>query len=238
MGVLLVALLSGALSGLAVGLAFGSVAGVFPGLVVFGVVYFLLARRVAKKLEDAMGAVYKEVQRGQVEAAVRMLETLKNKVGKMQFFAGASIDGQIGSLYFMRKDFDRARPFLEKSFVRLWHTQVMLAVLLAKKKEFAEVDRVLERAAKYSPKQGLLWSTWAWLHWKAGHRDVAIQLLARGKAALDGKDEVLNENLLALQNNKKMKMKRYGDMWYQFHLEEHPRVLQAQRGGHVRFARR
>ena len=69
-------------------------------------------------------------------------------------------------------------------------------------------------------------------------RDKAIAVLARGKEALGGKDETLNENLLALQNNKKMKMKKYGEAWYQFHLEQHPAMRQAQRGGNVRFARR
>lgn len=238
MGVLLISLAAGAVVGLALGLSFGAVAGLLPGLAVFVVLYFLLARKVAKALEQGMLAVQKEIQRGQIDAGVRMLEALKHKVGKMQFFSRATLDGQIGSIYFMRKDFERAKPYLEKSFVRLWNAQVMLAVLYAKKKDFEAVDRVLERTAKYSPKQGLLWSTWAWLHWKAGHRERAVQILARGKDALDGKDEILNDNLLALQNDKKMKMKRYGEAWYQFHLEEHPVLRQAQRGGRVRYARR
>lgn len=238
MGVLLLSLAAGVVLGAVLGSAFGWVAGVLPGLIAFGATYFLLSRRINQVLEQGMLAVQKDLQRGQVDGAVRGLEALKAKVGRMQLFARSTIDGQIGSIYFMKKDFERARPFLEQSFVRLWHAQVMLAILYAKKKDFAAVDRVLERAAKYSPKQGLLWSTWAYLHFKAGHRDQAIAVLARGKEALGGKDEVLNDNLLALQNDKKIKMKRYGDAWYQFHLEEHPRLREAQRGGHVRFARR
>lgn len=238
MGILVVSLALGALVGVAVGLAFGPVGGVLPGLAVFVLAYFFLSKRIRRTIEQSMLAVQKEIQRGHVDAAVRMLEALKAKVGPWQLFARSSFDGQIGTLYFLRKDFEKARPYLDNAFVRLWNAQVMRAVLAAKKKDYEAVDRILERAAKYSPKQGLLWSTWAYLHWKAGHRDKAIQILARGKEHLGEKDPVLADNLLALQNNKKMKMKRYGDAWYQFHLEEHPRLRQVQRGGHVRFARR
>lgn len=238
MGVLLISIGIGTVLGVLLGYLFGAVAGVLPGIAIFMVTYFFLSRRMNQVMEQGMMAVQKDLQRGQIENAVRHLEALKNQVGRMQLFASSTIDGQIGSIYFMRKEFDRARPYLEKSFVRLWHAQVMRAVLESKKKNWESVDQILERATKYSPKQGLLWSTWAYLHWKGGNRDKAISVLARGKDALGGKDEALNENLLALQNNKKMKMKRYGEAWYQFHLEQHPAMRQAQRGGNVRFARR
>ena len=238
MGVLLIAIGIGIALSVALGLFFGAIAGVLPGVAAFALTYFLLSRRMNQVMEQGMMAVQKDLQRGQIENAVRHLEALKGQVGRMQLFASSTIDGQIGSIYFMRKEFDRARPYLERSFVRLWHAQVMRAVLESKKKNWDNVDQIMERATKYSPKQGLLWSAWAFIHWKAGNRDKAISVLARGKEALGGKDETLNENLLALQNNKKMKMKKYGEAWYQFHLEQHPAMRQAQRGGNVRFARR
>jgi hypothetical protein len=127
----------------------------------------------------------------------------------------------------------------------MWDSKLMLACLLsgevgAKKKngDMKAVDELLERVTKYSPKQGLLYSTWAWLHWKAGQRDKAIEILARGKDVLGESDPHLTANLLALQNDKKMKMKGYGEVWYTFQLEQHPMVMQQQRGGNVRFARR
>jgi hypothetical protein len=46
------------------------------------------------------------------------------------------------------------------------------------------------------------------------------------------------QNLLALQNDKKMKMKGYGDQWYALHLEEHPAIFEQRRMQNVRFARR
>ena len=36
------------------------------------------------------------------------------------------------------------------------------------------------------------------------------------------KRDMLKQNLLSLQNGRKMKMKGYQDQWYQFHLEKMP----------------
>jgi tetratricopeptide (TPR) repeat protein len=238
MGILLISLAAGAVIGALSGLAVGWLAAPIPGLLVATAVYFVMGRRVGSQLQAAMMQVQKEIQAQRIENAIQLLEGLKAKYARMQFFAGASIDGQIGAIHFMRGEFQKARPYLEGSFARMWEPQAMLAVVYSKKKEFAKVDEVLEKAARYSPKQGLLWSLWAWIHWKAGEKDKAISILARGKDALGDKDDVLSQNLLALQNNKKMKMKGYGEAWYTFQLEKHPMLKKAARGGNVRFARR
>ena len=72
---------------------------------------------------------------------------------------------------------------------------------------------------------------------RAGGTRGTVEILARGKQTLGEADPHLSANLLALQNDKKLKMKGYGDTWYAFHLEQHPMVMQAQRGN-VRFAKR
>ena len=99
------------------------------------------------------------------------------------------------------------------------------------------MDSTFESASKRAGKQGLLWGLWAYLHWKSGNADKAIEILNRGKKELGDKDEKLNTNLLNLQNGKKMVMKGYGEPWYQFQLEMPP-VMLKQRGGHVKFQRR
>jgi tetratricopeptide (TPR) repeat protein len=237
MGILLISMGIALVVGLGAGLVAGPIAGVLPALVTSIGLYFFLSRKVGRQLETAMLSVQKELQNRRVDNAITQLEALKKRFGRMQFFAAGSIDGQIGSIHFMQGKLDKAKPHLENGFVRMWEPQGMLAVIHAKKKDYDAVDKVLERAAKYSPKQGLLWSLWAFIHWKGGNKDKAISILARGKDALDSKDELMNSNLLALQNNKKMKMKGYGEPWYAFQLEQHPMLKQAQRGG-ARFARR
>ena len=237
MMILLMALGAGAAVGGAIALALEPIWAPLPALVVSAGAYFLLTRNVSKKMEQAMMVVQREIQANRIDSAVNLLEEMKGRFGKMQFFSKASINGQIGTIHFMQKKFKKARPYLEEAFVRMWNAKAMLGVLQGKDKDYDGMDETFERAVKYSPKQGVMWCTWAWIHWKAGHKDTAIQILTRGNDAIGEADEALKNNLLALQNNKKMKMKPYGDQWYQFHLETHPQLKKAQRG-RVRFARR
>ncbi len=113
----------------------------------------------------------------------------------------------------------------------------MLAVLQFQKKDLTGVDATFERAAKLASKAGLMWCTWSWMHQKSGNKDKALQILVRGKEALGDKDPYLSANLLALQNNKKLKMKPYGQQWYSFMLEQPALQKQAARGN-VRYGRR
>ena len=239
MGILLVSAAAGLACGLLSGAFLGWVGGILPGLVVMGGVYWFFSKRISRQLEAAMFKVQKELQKGpkNIDRAIAMLEEVKAKVGGWQFLAKGSIDGQIGTILFMRKDFDRARPYLERAIVQHWHAKAMLAVLQAKKKDFAAVEATLSKAARYNSKQGLLYSLWAYLLWKNNDTEGAIRVLNQGKGVLGEADPILLQNLLALQNGKKMKMKGYGDQWYQFHLEQHPQVKKAQRGN-VKFARR
>ena len=207
------------------------------GLVALAITYFLMTKRITKQLEAEMAPIQKQLQSGRTDNAIKTLEGIRDKYANKQFFTRSTLDGQIGVIHFMNKRFDKAQPYLEKSFVRLWNAQAMLGVLHGKNKDYDKMDDTFEKCVKYSPKQGVVWSTWAWIHWKAKHKEKAISILTRGKSALADKDEMLNTNLLALQNDKKMKMKGYGDVWYQFHLETHPALHKAKRGN-MRFARR
>jgi hypothetical protein len=145
----------------------------------------------------------------------------------------------------MKKDFEKARPYLDAAFVRSWDAKLMLGVLVSgaldpkkvKKHELtlAPVDDLLEKTVRFADKQGLLWSTWAWLHWTNGDTAKALSILARGKEKLGEGDQHIAANIAALQNDKKMKMKGYGDAWYSLHLEEHPAIFEQRRQQNVRF---
>ncbi|HEY4222461.1 MAG TPA: hypothetical protein VGO62_13995 [Myxococcota bacterium] len=223
----------------------GPIGAVIPGLIVGIATYLLIVRRVNKMLQHEMGGLQALLVQKNIDGSLALLDVLKKKWSKWIFMLSAQLDGQIGSIHYLKKNYDKARPYLEKSFVRMWDSKLMLACLLSgevgpnkKKGDLKAVDELLEKVARYSPKQGLLYSTWAWFHWKAGQNKRAIEILARGKEVLGEADPHLSANLLALQNEKKMKMKGYGDVWYTFQLEQHPMVMQQQRGGNVRFARR
>ena len=225
----------------------GPIGAALPGLIAGVAAYLFLVRRVNARLQSEIGGIQAMLMKKNIDGALTTLEGIKRRYARWVFLLGSQIDGQIGAILYMKKDFDGARPYLERAFVRNWDAKLMLACLLSgqvqekkgkdKKADLAAADAVLERVVKYTPKQGLLWATWAWLHWSAGDSKRAIEILARGKQVLGDADPHLTANLLALQNDKKLKMKGYGDSWYAFHLEQHPMVMQAQRGN-VRFARR
>jgi len=212
---------------------------VLPGLVVFTGLFIVLWRRTNKQVEAHFANVQKEMMKGKpqnFDRAIVMMKEINAHFGKRQFFLESGINGQIGSILFMQKKYDEARPYLEKSFARAWEPQAMLAVLQYKKKDMNAVDETFERATKVAGNSGLLWSIWAWMHHKQKDNDRALAILNRAKEKLDDKDPQLTQNILQLQNDKKMKMKPYGQQWYVFMLEEPPRQKMAQRG--AKFAQR
>ncbi len=234
---LLIAVASGLLVGGVITTMLGLIGAILPAVVAFGVVYFFVARAVSRRMEQSMRAVQVEFQKQRIDQGLQILQVLKKQYGNWQFFTKSSIDGQIGSIYYMRQDFARAKPFLERGFVRHWVAKVMLAVLYYRKKDYANMDKTFEHVARYNGKQGLLWGVWAYCHWRVGHTDKALQILLRGKKKLGDTDSKLNANLIGLQNEKKMKMKSYGEQWYQFQLEI-PQQMRQMRSGNVRFANR
>lgn len=212
---------------------FSLITAIIPALLIAIVVYFIMARKVALKAQTAMTYAISEIQKGRIDRGIALLEDVKKQYGYWQFFTSSAIDGQIGSLHYMRQDFPRAKPYLEKSFARHWNARAMLAVLAFKKKDYAKMDKIFDTATRYSSKQGLLWSVWAYCHWKAGNTSKAIDVLVSGQKKLGNSDSHLIANLNNLQNNKKMKMNGYGQEWYQFHLEPLPQQQQQ-----VRYVRR
>jgi tetratricopeptide (TPR) repeat protein len=239
------ALLAGAVVGIGTALipGFAWYAGLLPFVVVAVGGYFFLVRRINNMLQQQLAGLQPLLMNKNIDGALALLESLRQRFGKWVPLLSSQLDGQIGSILFMKKEFDKARPYLASAFVRMWDAKLMLAVLLSgqvskKTGDMNAVDALLDRVTRYTAKQGLLYSTWAYLHWKAGSTKKAIEILARGKGVLGESDPHLLANLLALQNDKKMKMKGYGEVWYTFHLEQHPMLMQQQRGGNVRFARR
>lgn len=242
---LVVAVAVGLLAGVITGIAFSWWAGVLPALVVGGGLYVYIVFRTNKLVNAAMPAVMAAAQKRDIDGAVAILQSIKKRFAQWAPFLGSQIDGQIGAILFMKKDFEKARPYLDAAFVRSWDAKLMLGVLLSgaldpkkvKKQELtlAPVDDLLEKTVRFTDKQGLLWSTWAWLHWTNGNTSKALAILARGKEKLGDADQHIAANIAALQNDKKMKMKGYGDSWYSLHLEEHPAIFEQRRQQNVRF---
>ena len=95
-------------------------------------------------------------------------------------------------LRYVTDDLDAALPELEagqpagwlaKLLNRDWLSRGILAAARYRKKDLAGAWALLEEAVKVAPKEGLAWSTYAWLLEKEGRHDDAIRVLGRGAAA-------------------------------------------------------
>ena len=73
-------------------------------------------------------------------------------------------------------------------------------------------------ALKAGKKESVLYGLYAYVLMEMKDRDRAIAVLTTGLKYCKG-DERLSSNLTALQNNKPLKMKVFGEQWYQFMLE-------------------
>lgn len=248
---LLIALGVGILLSLALKLAgdFSILASVLPGVIAFIGAYVALARRTAMKVQALVGEAQKELsvpstnkreQAARVERAVKVLESgLVHD--KWQFLIGPEIHAQIGMIHYMvgvgtknPKDFEAAQSHLSKANDRNYMARAMEGALHFQKKDYARMERSFEAAVKNGKKDSIVWAAYAWCLVAIKEKDKAMRVLGRGVEA-NPSDEKLKANLTALQNDKRMKMKAYEPMWWQFGLESPPQQFQG--GRQVRFQR-
>jgi tetratricopeptide (TPR) repeat protein len=213
-------------------------AGIIPGTIAFLGTYFVLARRTGQQLQGLMGAVQKELQgqptsqkeaQARVERAIKMLE--RGLVyDKWQFLVGSEIHAQIGMLKYMSKDLEGARTHLQKASPRNYMAKAMEGALHYQRKDFPAMKRSFEAAVVSGKKEPLVWAVYAWCLVQNKEKDEALKVLGRG-VAINPSDEKLKNSLTALQNDKKLKMKPYEPMWWQFGLEPPPPQVLGGGGG-------
>jgi hypothetical protein len=216
---------------------FGVIGAILPAIAALLISFFLISRRFAKKLEIATKGLQDDLLKGQIDKAIAGLKDVQNRYGSWQFFLRSAIDGQIGSILYIKGQYQKAKPYLERAFVRHWVARAMLALIYYRERKMKKMDEIFQSTTRYVKKAGLLWSLWAYCVWRNGETERAIDILAKGKAHLNEADPHLSQNLLSLQNHKRMKMKSYGEQWYQFQLELSPQQTQAKQG-RVRFKNR
>jgi len=196
---------------------------ILPSIAGFAVAFFLLNRRVSRRVQALMDGVQKDLGAGRVEKAMDSLQS-SFALAPWQFLLGAQLHGAIGQLLYARKEFDEALPHLRKAFFRDWMAQSLLGALLYQRKDYEKMAEAFERAVKSGKKEGLAWSAYAWCWQKAGETQKAQAVLVRA-VEKNPSDERLKSNLTAVQNGKKIKMRAYEPAWYQFHLEKLPPEL-------------
>jgi predicted Zn-dependent protease len=205
------------------------------GLVLCLGAFALLSRYVMKKVEAIMSSAMKdlqtqragstEMQLALVDKAIREMQPAL-QYGKWQVYVTGQVHSAIGMLYYIKRDFSSAFPYLQKGFFKNWVTMGMLGAYYLKKNKKEKMKETFDKAVLGSPKESLLWGLYAYCLCEAGEPEKAKATLEKGLKKIPG-DEQLTLNLALLKEDKKMKMTGYGDMWYQFHLEA-PATLQKQ----------
>jgi tetratricopeptide (TPR) repeat protein len=199
-------------------LAFDVISGLVIGVLAGIGVFILMMRRGRKPLEAGMKECEAHMKGQRFDKALATLEGLR-PMARWQPGLGGSIDAQIGMIrYAHMREFEDARPYLEKSNPKVWQAQAMLGAAHFKKERFAEMKQVFERAVKKNKKESMLWLIYGYCEWKRGSRTDAIAVLGRGVAECPS-DERLKHQLEALQNGKKMKMPPNDPEWLALHLE-------------------
>ena len=218
-----------ALIGLAVSLAVyfglatqtGTTPSILGGLATGTLVYVLLARRSNQQLQALMKEVEGTLGAQDFDGALAMLEEGR-KLARWQFLVNKIIDGQVGTiLYAYKQNMEDSRPYLERTMGQNWHAKAMLAASYFKVRDYETMKEVFEKAVKGSKNAPMLWGAYAWCEAKRGQRSEAIAILERGLAETES-DDRLKQNLIALQNKKRMNMKGFTPEWWILHLERPP----------------
>lgn len=218
-------------------------AGLVPGVLTFLGTYVVLARRTAVKVQAIVKEAQDELsiqassqkeQRLRVEKAIKILERAL-VYDRQQFLIGPEIQAQIGMIKYMVKDLDGALVAFKKANPRNWMSKALEAALYYQKKDLGLMETTFEKAVKVGKKEPLAWAAYAWCLQQSKQSDKALKVMARA-VAQNPSDEKLKTGLTALQNDKRLKMKPYEPMWWQFGLEQPPMAMGG--GRRVQFDRR
>lgn len=198
---------------------------ILASLAVFTAVYVLLIRYIMKKISELMETAQRDLQAGRTEKAIKTLQS-GFKYSGWQFYIKGQINSQIGMILYLKRDFAEAFEYLQKGFVRHWVAMGMLAICYMKRNKTGKMIETFDKAVTVTKKEPLLWNLYAFCLEKVGEKEKAISVLEKGLKKIA--DERLQANLDALKEGRKMKMKPYGDLWYQFHLEKPGAIIKQQ----------
>jgi tetratricopeptide (TPR) repeat protein len=196
------------------------------GVAVFAGTYILATRYVMKKIGALMETAQRDLQAGRGEKAVKTLQS-GFKYAPWQFYIKGQLNAQIGTVLYLKRDFAEAFEYLQKGFVRHWVAMGMLAICYMKRNKPAKMIETFEKATAATRKEPMLWNLYGYCLERVGEKEKAIAAMEKGVKKVGG-HELLQANLDALKEGRKMKMLGWGDIWYQFHLEKQGTLIRQQ----------
>lgn len=191
--------------------------GIPLGLAAGTALFIWQGRKVQNELEKLFTRAGDLLKKQQWEPAIAVMKE-GYKLAPRQFMVKGTLDGQIGVVQYLRRKTDEAEPLLRSASMQHYVAKTMLGILQWQRGEKKKAKGTFELALKAGKKESLLYGVYAYVLCEMKERDAAIEVLNRGLKVCKNDDRLLqNRNLL--QNGKAMKMKVYGEQWYQFMLE-------------------
>lgn len=186
----------------------------------------VIARILGRKLQGPLQQLKRQMEEQRFELARQTLQDLLPIASWVPMLRG-QLEAQLGVLVLQSGDEARAIELLGKAPPRIGDAKLLLASLLYRKGDKAACFAALAAAAKVNKKHSLLHNAYAWLLNKEERIDEAIVVLADyTKKQLV--DEIAKDNLLRLQNKKRMNMRGFDLNWYALGLERPPADMQMQ----------
>jgi tetratricopeptide (TPR) repeat protein len=191
--------------------------GIPMGILAGAALFIWQGRKVQQDLEKIFTRAGEQLKKQQWDKAI---ETMKEgyQFSSRQFLVKGSIDGQIGVVQYLRKKNEEAEPLLVAASMQHYIAKAMLGILQWKRGDKKKARETFDLALKAGKKESLLYAVYAYVLLEMGERNRAIEILNKGLEICKG-DERLITNRNLLQNGKALKMKVYGEQWYQFLLE-------------------
>ena len=194
--------------------------GIILAIVVAIVGFILISRRLSKRFEPQFLHAQKQLQSGANQLAMKTLEELL-PLARWQIMLKGQIYAQMGILAYGMEQDDRALEYLSKSSLRATEGRLALASILFRRKQFDKAFETMDAVIQSSKKQMLPYSVYAWMLSKQGQSEKAIEKIQKALKK-EPSNEASKDNLLRLQNGRKLNMKQFGMSWYALKLEKPP----------------
>ena len=122
--------------------------------------FVLISRIIMKKVEAIMSGAMKDLQTQRVTSKEMSAQLVDRAIKEMQeamqyenwqIYVGGQVNASIGMLYYIKRDFNSAFPYLQKGFFKNWVTMGMLGVYYLKKNKKEKMKETFEKAVLGSP---------------------------------------------------------------------------------------
>lgn len=187
------------------------------------VIWILIARNIGKRLQPAMEQVQRQMQAQHLQLAYQSLEDMLPMCKWIPLLKGQLL-AQMGMLALHMRQKDKGVELLEGASLRNADARLMLACIRYRDGEVDRALQILEITAKLNKKHPLLHNTYAWMLQKA-KKDEQAQAVLAAFLKKNATSAPSKENLLRLQNNKRINMTGFEMQWYALGLEDPPQTM-------------